>query len=289
MKILVTGARGQLGCELTAALASVGDVVALDRNALDLADADAVVRIVRALRPALIFNAAAYTAVDRAEQERDVAMAINATVPGILGEEAKRLDAALVHYSTDYVFDGTQSRPYREDDAPNPLNAYGESKLAGERAIAAAGAHAVVLRTSWVYSLRGANFLLTMRRLAAERDEVRVVADQIGVPNWARTLARATASIARHGLPYLVERAGLYHISARGPATWYDFARAIVGEQAQPRIVPITSAQYPTPARRPAYGVLDTARFERTFGVSLPHWQQDLQACITSPAEPALR
>jgi dTDP-4-dehydrorhamnose reductase len=289
VKILVTGARGQLGCEVAAALADLGDVVAVDRSALDLADAGAVVRTVRAFRPALIVNAAAYTAVDRAEQEPAVATAINATAPGILAEEAKRLDAVLVHYSSDYVFDGTQTTPYSEDDIPGPLSAYGQSKLAGERAIAAAAAHGIVLRTSWVYSLRGSNFLLTMRRLATERDELRVVADQAGVPNWARTLARATASIVARGLPYLVERTGLYHMSARGQTTWYDFARAILADHEKPRIVPITTAQYPTPARRPAYGVLDTARFERVFGFALPHWQHDLDTCLESPADPPMR
>jgi dTDP-4-dehydrorhamnose reductase len=286
--ILVTGARGQLGRELAAALGGLGHVVALDRSALDLADADSIVKTVRSTAPALIVNAAAYTAVDRAEQERDVAFAVNENAPAILADEAKRLNAVVIHYSTDYVFDGEQRAPYSEYATPNPLNVYGQSKLAGERAIAAVGASAVVLRTSWIYSLRGSNFLLTIRRLASERDELRIVADQVGVPNWARSLAAATATLVGRGLPYLAERAGLYHLSSRGRTTWYEFARAIVGEQTRARIVPITTAEYPTLARRPANGVLDTAKFEHTFKLTLPHWETALQSCVTNSAEPPL-
>lgn len=287
MKILVTGARGQVGYELAAALRNVGQVTAFDRSTLDLADADAIVDAVRDHAPELIVNAGAYTAVDRAEQERELAFSINARAPGILAEEAKRTGSVLVHYSTDYVFDGEQTTPYDETATPNPLNVYGESKLAGERAIAASGARAIVLRTSWVYSLRGSNFLLTMRRLARERDELRVVDDQIGVPNWARTIAETTATLASRGIPYLAERAGLFHMSSSGQTTWYEFASAIIGETTKPRIVPIRTAEYPTPARRPRFGVLKTARFERTFEVSLPPWRSALQCCLTSPADPS--
>ena len=286
--ILVTGARGQLGRELAASLGGLGRVVAPDRSALDLADPDSIVKTVRSTAPALIVNAGAYTAVDRAEQERDVAFAVNENAPAILADEAKRLNAVVIHYSTDYVFDGEQRTPYNEYATANPLNVYGQSKLAGERAIAAVGASAVVLRTSWIYSLRGSNFLLTIRRLASERDELRIVADQVGVPNWARSLAAATATLVGRGIPYLAERAGLYHMSSRGHTTWYEFARAIVGERTRARIVPITTAEYPTPARRPAYGVLDTAKFEQMFGVTLPHWETALQSCVTNPEEPPL-
>ncbi|HEY2816100.1 MAG TPA: dTDP-4-dehydrorhamnose reductase [Casimicrobiaceae bacterium] len=285
MKILVTGARGQLGHELAAALASAGTVVALDHDALNLAHGDRVVEIVRSVAPMLIVNAAAYTAVDRAEEERASAFSVNANAPAILADEAKRLRALLIHYSTDYVFDGQQTSPYVEDATPHPLNAYGESKLAGERAIASSGASALILRTSWVYSLRGSNFLLTMRRLAAERDELRVVADQVGVPNWARILAQATATLVGRGIPYLTERSGLYHVSASGQATWYEFARAILGETTKPRIVPIATADYPLPARRPAYGVLDSRKFESVFGFALPHWRAALQSCLAGPAD----
>jgi dTDP-4-dehydrorhamnose reductase len=284
--ILVTGAAGQLGYELVAALAPFGRVVALDRGALDLADPDAIVRVVRALRPSLVVNAGAYTAVDLAESQRELAFAVNARAPEVLAGEVARQGALLVHYSTDYVFDGAARAPYGESATPAPLNVYGASKLAGERAIAASGARALTFRTSWVYGLRGRNFLLTIRRLAAERDEIRVVDDQAGVPNWCRTLATATAALVARGLPYLAERAGLYHLSSSGQTTWCGFARAIVGTALRPRIVPIASSEYPTPARRPAYGVLATDRFRHVFGFDLPPWRDALQMCVTSPAEP---
>ena len=232
--ILVTGARARSASSSRALLAPLGSVVAARSRELDLSDPDAIVAAVRRARPALIVNAGAYTAVDRAETEPELARAVNARAPGVLAEEAKRLAAVLVHFSTDYVFDGTRATPYPEDAPTAPLNVYGASKLEGERAIAAVGAHALVLRTSWVYGLRGRNFLLTIRRLAAERDELTVVADQIGVPNWSRTLATATARIVGAGLPALVERAGLYHLSCRGQASWYDFARAILGDVVAP-------------------------------------------------------
>ncbi len=287
--ILVTGAAGQLGYELVTALAAPGHVVAADRERLDLADPDAVVAAVRGAKPRLIANAAAFTAVDRAENESALAHAVNGRAPGILAEEAKRIGAVLIHYSTDYVFDGKAKAPYREDAPTGPLNVYGASKLAGEQAIAAVGGHALTLRTSWVYGLRGSNFLLTIRRLARERDELRIVADQVGVPNWCRDLAHATARIVAPGVAWLAERAGLYHLSARGQASWYDFARAIVGAARTPRVVPITTAEYPLPARRPAYGVLATERFAATFGFALPEWRDALARCVTSPAEPAPR
>jgi dTDP-4-dehydrorhamnose reductase len=281
--ILLTGADGQVGFELERLLAASADVVRADRKMLDLADADATVAVVRSVNPSLIVNAAAYTAVDRAESEPDLARAVNARAPGILAEEARHADAVLVHYSTDYVFDGRRTTPYPEDAATAPLNVYGLTKLEGEQAIAASGARAIVLRTSWVYGLRGKNFLLTMRKLAAERDELKVVGDQVGVPNWSRTLAAATARIVSAGLPALAERSGLYHLSCSGEASWYDFARAILGDGPKPRIVPITTAEYPTPARRPAYGALATSRFEAAFGFALPSWQDALAECLASP------
>jgi dTDP-4-dehydrorhamnose reductase len=195
--------------------------------------------------------------------------------------EAKRIGAVLIHYSTDYVFDGMRRTPYDEDAPANPLNVYGAGKLAGEREIAAVGAHAIVFRTSWIYGLRGKNFLMTIRRLAAERDELRIVSDQIGVPNWCRTLAEATTRVVAGGLGPLAERAGLYHMSSTGCGSWYDFAREIVGDVARPRVVPITTAEYPTPAKRPAYAVLATARFERVFGFALPDWRKALADCTT--------
>ena len=284
-RILLTGARGQLGRELAAALRDAGEVVACDRAGLDLAKPDRIVEVVRSVAPRIIVNAGAYTAVDRAEHEREAALAINGRAPGILASEARRANAVLVHYSTDYVFDGDATTPYDEASPTHPVNAYGASKLEGERAIAASGAASIVLRTSWVYARRGQNFLTTMQKLAASRDEVRVVDDQIGVPNWARALANATARLIRDAGAGLAERAGLYHLSAAGSTTWYGFACAALRGQ-RVRVTPIATADYPTPARRPAYGVLDTARFARTFGFALPDWKILLHECLQSEPEP---
>ena len=280
--ILVTGAAGQLGFELARLLVRHGDVVATERAALDLANPDAIVAAVRGARPNLILNAGAYTAVDRAEDERALAHAVNAQAPGVLAEEARRLGAVLVHYSTDYVFDGRRTSPYPEDAPASPLSVYGETKLEGERAIAAVGAHALIFRTSWVYGTRGRNFLTTIRRLATERDEIRIVADQRGVPNWCRALAEATIRIVAAGVPTMAERSGLYHMSSTGDASWHEFAGAIVGDRGKPRVVPITTTEYPLPARRPAYGVLATAKFEAAFAFSLPHWRAVLARCNAS-------
>ena len=282
--ILLTGAGGQVGHVLAERLAAIGDVHATTRRELDLADPDAVARTVRALQPTFVVNAAAYTAVDRAETERDEAFRVNATAPRIMAEEARQSGAILLHFSTDYVFDGEARTPYREDAPTGPQNVYGASKLAGEAAIAASGATALVFRTSWVYAERGSNFLLTMRRLAREQDELRVVADQVGVPNSAHAIAGAVARILERGPAAVAERAGLYHLSCGGTASWYDFACAILGADAGtrgvPRIVPVTTAEFPRPARRPAYGVLDTSRFTATFGFALPPWREDLAACL---------
>jgi dTDP-4-dehydrorhamnose reductase len=282
MRILLTGALGQVGNELARLLPAHGEVIAVDRAELDLAQPDAIVAAMRDVRPDLVVNAAAYTAVDQAERERDAAFAVNARAPQVLAEEAKRTGALLVHYSTDYVFDGRANAPYEESAATGPLNVYGESKLEGESGIAASGAHAIVLRTSWVYGLTGQNFLLTMRRLARERDELRIVADQFGTPNWSRSLAEATSALVGLGLASLAERSGLYHLSATGVTTWHGFASAIVGDAGKPRVTPIATAEYPTPARRPAYGALASGRFRATFGIELPAWQDALAACLAS-------
>lgn len=287
MRILLTGTSGQVGAELAKLLPAHGDVVAMDRAALDLANPDAIAAAMRAVKPDLVVNAGAYTAVDLAERERDLAFAVNARAPQVFAEEARRAGALLVHYSTDYVFDGRATSPYEETSATGPLNVYGESKLAGEQAIAASGATALVLRTSWVYGLTGKNFLLTIRRLARERDEVRIVADQVGTPNWSRTLAAATARLVAMGTGALAERAGLYHFTSTGSTTWHGFARAIVGGAEKPVVTPIATSDYPTPARRPAYGVLATGKFERAFGFSLPAWQEALAACLREEGKPS--
>jgi dTDP-4-dehydrorhamnose reductase len=260
-------------------------VTACDRPALDLSQPDRIASVVRAARPEVIVNAAAYTAVDQAESEPEAAFAVNAHGVRILAEEAKRAGALLVHYSTDYVFDGAKETPYVEDDAPDPLNVYGRSKLAGERAIADAGGRFLILRTGWVYAPRGKNFFLTMRRLLREKDEVRVVSDQIGAPTSAAALAAATVELLRrHSPKALSEASGVYHATAAGDTSWHGFAAEIARlEQPSlpklPRIVAIASSEYPSPTRRPKNSRLSNEKLNRTFAVTLPSWQDTLKAC----------
>ncbi len=287
MKILITGAHGQVGWELQRALAPLGEVLALGHTQLDLVNPDAIRQVLRHAAPDLIVNAAAYTAVDRAEQETDLAQAINGEAPGILAEEALRLNAALVHYSTDYVFDGSKGAPYEEIDATHPQSVYGTSKLAGEKALAAVNCAHLILRTSWVYGARGKNFLLTMQRLAHEREELRVVDDQLGAPTWSRMLAEATVSIVSQCLhkgtvaDRLRDRGGLYHLSAGGQTSWFGFADAIVQQMERPpRMTPISTAEYPLPAMRPAYSVLSNDKIARHFGIRLPDWRHSLAQCL---------
>lgn len=290
-KILLTGASGQVGRELRRTLAPLGDVIVAERNTLDLAQPDTIRTTLRRCAPDIIINAAAYTAVDKAETEQELAFAVNGLAPGILAEEAKHLDALLIHYSTDYVFDGTRATPYCEDDIPNPLNAYGHGKLAGERAIAATTARHVILRTSWVYGSHGNNFARTILRLARERTELRIVDDQIGAPTWSRTLAEATAAIITQysRTPNLTqdEQHGVFHLSARGATSWCGFAQAILSAAAEhdarypiPRLTPISTADYPTPARRPLYSLLANDRIRASFGIELPDWQTSLALCM---------
>jgi dTDP-4-dehydrorhamnose reductase len=289
-RILLTGKNGQVGWELQRTLATLGDVVALDRAGLDLADPDSIRRAVREHQPNLIVNAAAYTAVDKAESEPDLAMAINGTAPGILAEEAKRLGAALIHYSTDYVFDGRKNGPYTEDDPPHPLNVYGQTKLAGERAIQAAGPSHLILRPSWVYGSRGNNFLLTILRLAKERDELRIVNDQIGAPVWCRFVAEVTAQLIAqcYGYPQHAWDAGvsgIYHMTAAGQTSWHGFAQAILESAAlsrrhTPRVTPIPSTEYLAPARRPKNSLLSSTKLHRVFGLTLPAWDTGLRFCL---------
>ncbi len=284
MRILLTGRNGQIGWELERSLAPLGEVIATDRATLDLADAEAMRRVVREAKPEVIVNAGAYTAVDKAESEPELAMRVNGTAPGILAEEAKRLGALLVHYSTDYVFDGTGERPYTEDDAPNPINAYGRSKLAGERAIAAIGGRWLVLRTSWVYGLRGRNFLLTILQRAKTGSPLRVVDDQRGAPTWCRQIAEFSAALLGRK-PRATPLAGVYHLSATGDTTWCGFARAIVetaGIAAE--VQPIGTAEWPTPAPRPRYSVLDGAKLRRDFGAAPMHWHDALVRCLAPQA-----
>ncbi len=278
MRILLTGANGQVGWELRQTLALVGEVVAVNRAQLDLEDAARIAAVVREAKPDAIVNAAAYTAVDKAESERDAAFAANAVAPGTLAEEAKKSGALLVHYSTDYVFDGTKAAPYAEDDAPRPINVYGESKLAGERAIAASGCRYLILRTSWVYGPRGSNFMLTMLRLAKERPELRVVDDQTGAPTSSLAIARATAQLLPRGAE------GLLHMTASGATTWCGFARAILKQAGiGTPVLPISTADYPTPARRPRNSRLDCARLREDAGVALASWEEQLAEVKSAP------
>jgi dTDP-4-dehydrorhamnose reductase len=285
MKILLTGKNGQVGWELQRTLATLGEVVAVDRRGMDLANPDSIRNSIRAARPDLIVNAAAYTAVDKAESEADLAMAINGIAPGVMAEEAKRLGAAMVHYSTDYVFDGTKAALYAEEDAPNPLNVYGVTKLAGEQAVQAAGIPHLIFRTSWVYGLRGKNFLLTILRLAQERDELKIVDDQIGAPTWSRLIAEATAQILAQRRANLSEVSGLYHLTSDGQTSWHGFARAILDQSGLavikplPRLVPIPGVDYPLPAPRPCNSGLNNKKMQQVFGLALPAWDTALTLC----------
>ncbi|HEX9672697.1 MAG TPA: dTDP-4-dehydrorhamnose reductase [Burkholderiales bacterium] len=290
-RILVIGRNGQVGWELLTALEPLGTVIGLDRNGMDLASPDSIRRAIRGAKPDVIVNAAAYNNVDRAESESALAMQVNGIAPGVMAEEAKRLGAILVHYSTDYVFDGERDRPYIEDDPPNPVNAYGKSKLAGERAVAAAGGSHLILRTSWVYSARGSNFVLTVLRLAREKPELSVVDDQSGSPTWARALASATAELLRR--KELITRASVvYHLTAGGHTSRYAFARAIIDIMKEvsgipdgwASVKPITSDQYPLPARRPPHPVASTDKIKRVFGIEMPRWEDQLRSCLRDHA-----
>lgn len=290
-RFLVTGANGQLGFELQRALAPLGEVVACGRDACDLSSPDSIRAAVRSAKPDVIFSAGAYTAVDKAESEPDLARAINGDAPRILGEEAAKLGALVIHYSTDYVFDGTKTAAYSEDDATNPLGVYGKTKLEGENALAASGADHLIFRTSWVFGAHGKNFIKTILRLASSRDELRIVADQFGSPTGAALLADASTHIAtrylrdgREKFPF-----GLYHLAAGGKTSWHGFAQHIVAKVAaantplkasNDRILPIPAAEYPTPAARPANSRLDTSKFRTAFGLHLPDWKHGVDQVL---------
>jgi dTDP-4-dehydrorhamnose reductase len=306
-RILLTGKNGQVGGELQHFLPFVGEVIALDRHQLDLSKPDDIRRTIQEIRPHLIVNAAAYTAVDQAETDEPMARAINVDAPALMAQEAKKLGAHLVHYSTDYVFDGTKNDPYVEQDPPNPLNVYGKSKFEGEQAIREVGVPHLLFRTGWVYGTRGRNFLLTILRLLTQREELRVVQDQTGAPTWCREIARATTDVLKRfsengsDVLSLEQASGTYHMTASGVTTWYGFAQAILEEISQPpqglawfasatsgrpimtrRIVPITTAEYPTAARRPAYSILSNSRLAHSFAVRLSDWRFALRAALRS-------
>ncbi|MCU1731106.1 MULTISPECIES: dTDP-4-dehydrorhamnose reductase [unclassified Pseudomonas] len=285
MNILVIGRNGQVAQALQHALGKLGQLHILGSDQLDLTHPERIAEQVRAIAPDLIINAAAHTAVDQAENEPELAFAINATAPGIFAEEAARLGVPLIHYSTDYVFDGSKAGPYTEEDTPNPLGVYGHSKLAGEQAIAAVGGQHLILRTSWVYSTHGRNFLLTMQRLLQEKPELRIVADQIGAPTWAGTIADSTRQLIERWQAGQAGAWGVYHLTAQGETSWFGFAQAI-GEQLKAHgklcanLLPIPSSEYPTPARRPLNSRLDCGRLQREWNVSQTDWHQALIDCL---------
>ncbi|MDR8401577.1 dTDP-4-dehydrorhamnose reductase [Paraburkholderia sp. USG1] len=287
-KILVTGVDGQVGFELLRSLQGLGEVTAVDRKTMDLLDAGSVSRVIRNVAPDIIVNPAAYTAVDRAETEPALAERINVAAPSVMGEEAARSGALLIHFSTDYVFDGEKRSAYVEDDVTNPQNVYGRTKRDGEQAIAEAGCDHLILRTSWVYGMRGHNFLLTMLRLAQERDELRIVSDQLGAPTWSRSIAALTANIIARGpigdsAGWWTERSGVYNLTSAGSTSWAGFAEAIFDYaqlQKRPVVIPIESGAYPTPAKRPANSLLSHDKLVRVFGLQPPSWQCALQLCL---------
>ncbi len=289
--ILLTGKNGQVGWELQRTLEPLGRITAVDLEEMNLADPDAIRRVVREVRPDIIVNPAAYTAVDKAESEPALAQAVNGVAPGVLGEEARLLGAVLVHYSTDYVFDGCKAAPYTELDAPNPQSVYGSTKLAGEQAVISSGCRHVILRTSWVYGVHGGNFVKTMLRLAKERNELRIVADQFGAPTWARDLARSTAALLNtwQDRSWDSRLGGTYHMTAGGRTSWHEFTLEIVrlARQYDPvlagktlAIHPIATHEYPLPAKRPANSVLDNTRIRDAFGITQPAWQDSLAECV---------
>ena len=290
MKILLIGKNGQVGWELRRTLAPLAEMVAVDYPEINFTDGPALRQLVAGTRPAVVVNAAAYTAVDKAETETELCRQINAVAPGILAEEAKKLGALMVHYSTDYIFDGTKSLPYAETDAPDPLGAYGRSKLEGDRAVKASGADHLIFRLCWVYGARGQNFLLTMQRLARERDKLRVVGDQFGCPTWSRMIAEATALALKQVLAGADRSTfnGVYHLAASGQADWHEFASRILewmpeAERKCRAVEKITTAEYPTPAKRPAYSVLDCGKLQKTFGLRLPDWETSLRQVLDKP------
>ncbi len=290
-KILLLGKNGQVGWELHRTLSPLGEVIATDRQTLDITDFHRVRETIHTIKPQVIVNATAYTAVDRAEDEPDLAMLINGTAPGVLAEEAKKCGALLVHYSTDYVFDGTKKEPYTEEDTPNPLNVYGRTKLKGEEAIQSVNGNYLIFRTSWVYGERGHNFYLTIRRLAKEKEEISVVDDQIGAPTWCRTIAESTAFILAQGVnrdegyhAYYEKRKGLYHMTTVGQTSWYEFAGEIiktvpVNTRKTTIVLPIATKDFPVSARRPSNSVLSNETIQLKFGLTQTSWQRTFKMC----------
>ena len=291
MKILLFGKNGQVGWELNRSLQPLGEVIALGREDADFSNPESLRDIVRKIRPDVIVNAVAYTAVDKAEVEEELAAAINSVAPGVLAEEAFRISALLIHYSTDYVFDGTKESPYIETDEPNPINAYGRTKLAGEQAVQSSGCDYLIFRSSWVYASRGHNFLLTILKLAKERDKLSIVSDQIGSPTSARLIADITILCLQQAIKEKLGNAfvsDLYHLTASGHTSWHGFAKNIVDIAGQKLNLKLTlkelntipTTDYPTPAKRPMNSQLDLKKLSKTFGIEIPNWEKTLELCI---------
>ncbi|MGA2852738.1 MAG: dTDP-4-dehydrorhamnose reductase [Verrucomicrobiota bacterium] len=290
MKILLLGKNGQVGWELRRTLAPLAEVVAVDYPEINFTDAPAMRQLVAGSRPDVVVNAAAYTAVDKAEKETELCRQINAVAPGVLAEETKKLGVLMVHYSTDYIFDGTKTSPYAETDAPNPLGAYGRSKLEGDQSVKASGADHLIFRLCWVYGARGHNFMLTMQRLAREREKLRVVGDQCGCPTWSRMIAETTTLALKQVLANADRSAfnGEYHLAAGGHTSWHEFASRIIElmpevERKCRAVEKISTADYPLPAKRPANSVLNCGKLQITFGLRLPDWEFSLRQVLDKP------
>jgi dTDP-4-dehydrorhamnose reductase len=290
MKILLFGRNGQVGWELRRTLAPLAQVTAVDYPEINFTVPAVLRSLVTATNPSVVVNAAAYTAVDKAETETELCRQVNAVAPGVLAEAAKKVGALMVHYSTDYIFDGTNALPYVETDAPNPLGAYGRTKLEGDQAVKASGADHLIFRLCWVYGARGQNFMLTMQRLAREREKLRVVGDQLGCPTWSRMIAETTALALKQVLAGADRSAynGDYHLAAFGQTSWHGFASRIIelmpeAERKCRVVEPITTPEYPTPAKRPANSVLDCGKLQKTFGLRLPHWETSLLQVLDKP------
>ena len=291
MKILLAGKNGQVGWELNRSLSKLGTVFAMGREDMDLSKPETLRPVIQDIRPDIIINAAAYTAVDKAESEPDIAMTVNGIAPGMIAKEAKKIGATVIHYSTDYVFDGKATSPYKEENPTYPLSVYGNSKLAGEQAVIQAGIPHIIFRTSWVYSLRGSNFLITMQKLAQTRKQIKVVDDQTGAPTSARAIGESTAHILGQGLKAgttkssIFSHPGVFHMSCGGETNWFGFAKIIFrlsGLSEGTEVIPISTSEYPTPAARPKYSLLSNKRLKQVFHHQMPPWQDALQECLSS-------
>jgi len=291
MKILLTGKTGQIGEELNNIVGDLGNLITVDKEQLDLSKPNSIEPVILDIKPDIIINPAAYTAVDKAEEEPDLAMTVNAIAPGLLAKAARKVGAGLIHYSTDYVFDGCSEIPYKEEDPPNPLNVYGKTKLAGEKALAEAGVPFLIIRTGWVYSLHGKSFLRTIKKLAEEKDIIQVVDDQIGAPTWARSVALKTHQILKQCLnkKWLETKdpslSGIFHLTCQGKTSWHGFARKVLNisnASQNIKLIAIPTSDYPTSATRPSNSLLNNKKIQKVFGLDMPHWEDALKDCMDS-------